>query len=76
MSDREFIPWQDLIKRWEIEAPLILQDQIIAQLLMSAEKTEKELSQQKELNQELSMNLADVRARVKVFLEDGGIADV
>ena len=76
MNEREMLPWGELIKQWEGETPLLLTDQAVGQLLQFAKETTQQLAQQKEINQELSMKLADVRAQVKVFLEEGGIADV
>ena len=73
MNDREKIPWPDLIKQWETETPLFLQDLAVGQLLQFAKETALALLQQKEEMQQLKMALAETRAQLKVHIGEGGV---
>ena len=70
MSDREKIPWENLIQQWEGETPLLLTDQVIGQLVQSAKETEMELRQHKEHIQTLMVT--EMRAQRRVSGEGGG----
>ena len=72
MSEREMVPWKELIGQWEGETPLLLTDQVLGQLLDYADRSEAKSERQEKLIQELALSLAEVRARVKVFMEGGG----
>ena len=74
MSEREMVPWKELIQQWEGETPLLLTDQVLGQLLDYADRSEAKSERQEKLIQELALSLAEVRARVKVFMEGGGKA--
>ena len=72
MSEREKIPWENLIQQWEGETPLLLTDQVIGQLVQSAKETEKELDQHKEHIQTLTLMVTEMRAQRRISGEGGG----
>ena len=73
MNDREMAPWGNLVKQWEGETPLLLTDQAVGQLLAFAQETERQLSQQKEQIQTLTVKMAELRAQMRGLGEKGGL---